>query len=75
MKGYLPVAESFGFNAFVRSQTSGQAFPQMVFDHWEQVPGDPLDPTTKAGQFVKQTRIRKGLPPDVPSLDKYLDKL
>lgn len=75
MKGYLPVAESFGFNGFIREQTSGQAFPQLVFDHWEVVPGDPFDPTTKAGQFVRQTRIRKGLSPDIPSLDKFLDKL
>lgn len=31
----MPVAESFGFNAELRQATSGQAFPQMVFDHWQ----------------------------------------
>ena len=35
VKAYLPVAESFGFNGDLRSQTAGQAFPQSVFDHWE----------------------------------------
>jgi elongation factor 2 len=35
VKAYLPVMESFGFNADLRSQTQGQAFPQSVFDHWE----------------------------------------
>ena len=35
VKAYLPVAESFGFTADLRSQTQGQAFPQNVFDHWE----------------------------------------
>merc|ERR1712242_229335 len=35
VKAYLPVSESFGFVAALRQQTSGQAFPQCVFDHWE----------------------------------------
>lgn len=30
MKAYLPVAESFGFNAALREATGGQAFPQAV---------------------------------------------
>merc|ERR1712194_548964 len=32
VKAYLPVSESFGFVAVLRQQTSGQAFPQCVFD-------------------------------------------
>ena len=39
IKAYLPVAESFGFNAQLRFQTSGQAFPQCVFDHWQVIDG------------------------------------
>lgn len=39
VKAYLPVQESFGFNADLRSQTGGQAFPQAVFDHWEVMNG------------------------------------
>jgi elongation factor 2 len=35
LKAYLPVNESFGFNAELRQATGGQAFPQMVFDHWQ----------------------------------------
>merc|ERR1712048_1447699 len=35
VKAYLPVNESFGFTADLRSQTGGQAFPQCVFDHWQ----------------------------------------
>jgi len=35
MKAYLPVAESFGFTQALRAATSGRAFPQCVFDHWE----------------------------------------
>jgi elongation factor 2 len=43
VKAYLPVAESFGFTADLRSATSGQAFPQCVFDHWQVIPGNPLE--------------------------------
>ena len=75
LKGYLPVMESFGFCAYIREHTSGQAFPQMVFDHWEVVPGSPFDPTTPAGKIVKDVRKRKGLSETIPPLENYLDKL
>merc|ERR1711994_840525 len=43
VKAYLPVNESFGFTADLRSNTGGQAFPQCVFDHWQVMQGDPMD--------------------------------
>jgi len=75
VKAYLPVNESFGFTADLRSNTGGQAFPQCVFDHWQILPGDPFEPTTKPGVVVKETRERKGLKEGIPSLDNYFDKL
>lgn len=75
VRGYLPVMESFGFNSYIKEQTSGQAFPQMTFDHWERIPGNPLDPTTTVGQIVRSVRKRKGLSENIPDLTKYLDKL
>lgn len=75
VKGYLPVAESFGFTTALRANTSGQAFPQCVFDHWEEVSGDPLQVGGKCEELVKCIRKRKGLKEDIPSLDNYLDKL
>jgi elongation factor 2 len=66
IKAYLPINESFGFVADLRQGTGGQAFPQSVFDHWQILPGDPADVTTKAGQIVNTMRIRKGLKPEVP---------
>jgi elongation factor 2 len=66
IKAYLPVNESFGFVADLRQATGGQAFPQSVFDHWQTLPGDPLDITTKSGQIVNAVRIKKGLKPEVP---------
>jgi U5 small nuclear ribonucleoprotein component len=56
-----------------------------VFDHWEIVPGDPLDKSVKisllepatgysqARDFMLKTRRRKGLSEDV-SLRKFFDE-
>ena len=75
VKAYLPVMESFGFTEDLRSHTGGQAFPQCVFDHWQILQGDPLEKGTKAESVVLATRKRKGLAEEIPSLDKYYDKL
>eukprot|EP01104_Vermistella_antarctica_P018823 TRINITY_DN7129_c0_g1_i1.p2 TRINITY_DN7129_c0_g1~~TRINITY_DN7129_c0_g1_i1.p2 ORF type:complete len:839 (-),score=291.02 TRINITY_DN7129_c0_g1_i1:131-2647(-) len=75
VRAYLPVLESFGFTAALRAATSGQAFPQCVFDHWAIVNGNPLEEGGKANAIVASTRVRKGLKPEVYALDHYLDKL
>jgi len=75
VKAYLPVNESFGFTADLRSNTGGQAFPQCMFDHWQVMPGCPLTEGTKPYQIVEDCKARKGLKPGPPSLDNYLDKL
>merc|ERR1712000_575026 len=75
IKAYLPVMESFGFTADLRSHTGGQAFPQCVFDHWQMMNGDPLDATSKVGQIIQGIRKRKGLKEEIPALDNYLDRL
>ncbi|RKP37980.1 116 kda U5 small nuclear ribonucleo protein-like protein component [Dimargaris cristalligena] len=84
VKAYLPVIDSFGFETDLRAHTQGQAFCQQVFDHWEVVPGDPLDkglvirPLEVSGapllarDFMLKTRRRKGLSEDV-SIGKYFD--
>jgi len=77
VKAHLPVNESFGFTADLRSNTGGQAFPQCVFDHWQEMPGDPLDmnSNSKPYNIVVDTRKRKGLKEGLPDLANYLDKL
>jgi len=75
VKAYLPVNESFGFTADLRSNTGGQAFPQCVFDHWQIMPGDPLEIGSKVNLIVEACKVRKGLKPGNPSLDNYYDKL
>jgi elongation factor 2 len=75
MKAYLPVSESFGFNAALREATGGQAFPQSVFDHWQLMNGTPTEKGSKIEDLVRNIRIRKGLKPEVPTYDQYYDKL
>jgi elongation factor 2 len=75
VKAYLPVNESFGFTADLRQATGGQAFPQLVFDHWQVLPGDVLDPASKPGVIVQEMRKRKGIKVEVPDYTNYYDKL
>jgi len=75
MKAYLPVGESFGFTQALRAATSGRAFPQCVFDHWEEMSGNPLEVGSKANDIVEAIRKRKGLKPGVPPLENFIDKL
>jgi len=75
VKAHLPVNESFGFTADLRSNTAGQAFPQCVFDHWQVMSGDPLDTGNKSATVLAETRKRKGLKEGIPEVENFLDKL
>ena len=75
VKAHLPVNEAFGFSEELKAQTSGQAFPQCIFDHWQILPGDPLTAGSKAAEVVAIVRQRKGLSSAIPSLDSVLDRL
>merc|ERR550532_3220041 len=75
VKAYLPVSESFGFTADLRSCTGGQAFPQCVFDHWQMMQSDPLIAGSPSQLVVEATRKRKGIKAEIPALDNYLDKM
>merc|ERR1712238_153680 len=55
VKAHLPVSESFGFVAALRQATSGQAFPQCVFDHWENLQGDCLQEGSKMQDPISAT--------------------
>jgi len=84
IKAFIPVIDSFGFETDLRTHTQGQAFCMSVFNHWQIVPGDPLDksivihplevqPATHlAREFMIKTRRRKGLSEDV-SVNKFFD--
>ena len=73
-KAYLPVSESFGFTAHLRQLTSGQAFPQTIFDHWELINDDPFDNKSKAYTIMMGIRKRKGAKQEIPKFEDYIDK-
>jgi len=75
VKAHLPVAESFGFVSALRQQTSGQAFPQCVFDHWENMPGNAMETGSKMQELVLGVRKRKSLKFEMPVVSDYMDKL
>merc|ERR1712080_48050 len=76
IKSYLPVAEFFGFTAYLRSHTSGKAFPSCSFDHYSIMQADPLaeveNPVVKV---MKDVRFRKGLKPVNEKASDYEDKM
>lgn len=71
IKAYLPVIESFGFTATLRAATSGQAFPQCVFDHWDVMGADPMQAGSQTHQIVLDIRKRKGIKPEPAPLGEY----
>merc|ERR1712086_531715 len=76
VKAYLPVSESFGFVAVLRQQTGGQAFPQCVFDHWDNLnAGDYSSAGSKLYDLILAIRKRKNMKIEIPVLNDYLDKL
>jgi len=84
VQAQIPVIDSFGFETDLRTHTQGQAFCLSYFDHWEIVPGDPLDKSivlrplepapndALAREFMVKTRRRKGLSEDV-SINKFFE--
>jgi len=68
INGYIPVAETFGLSAEMRSATSGHAFWQTQFDHWEKVPENI------ARSVIEEIRKRKGLSLEIPEPSKFIDE-
>jgi elongation factor 2 len=68
IEGYIPVANTLGLSAQMRSSTSGRVFWQCTFDHWEKMSENA------ASQLIKQIRKKKGLPEEIPKPDKFVDE-
>jgi U5 small nuclear ribonucleoprotein component len=85
VQAFIPAVEAFGFETDVRTHTSGQAYCMSQFDHWDLVPGDPLDKSIilrplepapfphLAREFMVKTRRRKGMAEDV-TIQKFFDE-
>jgi len=75
ISAFVPVLESFGFTNLLRQNTSGQAFPQMIFSHWQTMAGDPFEDGSMVNNVIKEIRERKGLKAGLPDFNDYHDKL
>ena len=67
ISGYIPVSETFGFSKELRSATSGRAFWQTFFDHWEKMPQKLFL------LVIGDLRQRKGLALEVPKPEKFME--
>ena len=65
--GFIPVSETFGFSKELRSATSGRAFWQTFFDHWERMP------QKQTLEVIADLRQRKGLALEVPKPEKFME--
>jgi elongation factor 2 len=65
--GSIPVSGTFNLTSEIRTATSGTAFWQATFNHWEKVSDD------KATVIIQETRKRRGLPQQIPTADKFID--
>ena len=68
ISGLIPVSETFGFSKKLRSATSGKAFWQSFFDHWEKMP------QKLSSQVIKDIRQCKGLSPELPKPEMFLEQ-
>jgi elongation factor 2 len=63
----LPVSELFGFSNALRGSTQGRATWYQEYYGYDVVPRDLIP------KIVRQTRERKGLKPEPPTVETFLD--
>jgi len=67
IKASMPVANSFGLAADMRSETEGRAIWGTEFDRFEPMPRELQE------QTIRETRKRKGLKLEPPKPEDFLD--
>jgi elongation factor 2 len=66
--GELPAAETFTLSEDMRGQTAGKAMWNSHFKAWGELP------KSKISEMISEIRKRKGLSPDPPTVDEFIDK-
>ena len=66
--GEIPASETFDLSEVMRGQTAGKAMWNTHFKAWTPIPNSIL-PTV-----IADIRKRKGLSPEAPTADEYIDK-
>jgi len=67
ISGELPASETFDLSEIMRGQTAGRAMWNTHFKAWTPVPNSILT------KVIADIRKRKGLAPEVPTPDEYID--
>jgi elongation factor 2 len=68
MQGEIPASETFDLSEKMRGATAGKAMWNTFFKSWQAVPSSIFRP------LVADVRKRKGLNPEPPSPDEFIDK-
>jgi elongation factor 2 len=68
IEGEIPASETFDLSESMRGATAGKAVWNTHFKTWQAVPSNML-----AG-LVTEIRKRKGLPPEPPTADEFIDR-
>jgi elongation factor 2 len=66
--GEIPASETFDLSEVMRGQTAGKAMWNTHFKAWTPVPNSIL------ATQIAEIRKRKGLPPEAPGPDEFIDK-
>ncbi|MGQ0792378.1 MAG: elongation factor EF-2 [Nitrosopumilaceae archaeon] len=66
--GEVPAAETFTLSEDMRGQTAGKAMWNSHFKAWGELP------KSKLSEMMSEIRKRKGLSPDPPTADEFIDK-
>ncbi|MGC8558579.1 MAG: elongation factor EF-2 [Nitrososphaeria archaeon] len=68
LQGEIPASETFDLSEAMRGATAGKAVWNTSFKGWAPVPSSLL------GQIITSIRKRKGLPPEVPKPEEFIDE-
>ncbi len=66
--GEVPASETFDLSENMRGQTQGRATWNTHFKHWSPIPKSVLP------KITEDLRKRKGLSPDIPRAEEFIDK-
>lgn len=67
IEGEIPASETFDLSEVMRGATAGKAIWNTHFKQWQPVPANMLM------QLVTSIRKRKGLPPEPPKAEEFID--
>ncbi|CAL4087293.1 unnamed protein product [Meganyctiphanes norvegica] len=74
VRANIPVTDSLSFKPALFSKSREDIVSQYIFDHWQEIPGNPIEPGTDniAYNIVSDIRHNKGLQEVLPSTSSYL---